>query len=224
MIQAQHRLWADMIFQPYLTRLFKRHFHEIQLLGELPKIPDHLPLLLLPNHSTWWDGFFIYLLNKRVFQRTAYLMMLEAQLSKYKFFRKIGAYSIEPKHRQGIVESLEYTVALLSEGTPLVSIFPQGQLLPWHTRPLDYKRGVEWILQKYGKPVTLLPLAMRTEFLGEKRPKVFFLFGEVNAFDSDTFHGMDWLENTQTTLLDELEIRILRQEVGQNLLYSKTYN
>ena len=150
MIQARHRLWADIIFQPYLTWLFKRNFHEIQLLGTPPEIPDDLPVLLLPNHSTWWDGFFVYLLNKKMFRRTAYLMMLESQLSKYKFFAKIGAYSIEPENRQGIIESLEYTVQLLNQEMPLrrsrdpdhrdgvpplVSIFPQGQLLPWQTRP-----------------------------------------------------------------------------------------
>ena len=219
MIRAQHRLWADMIFQPYLARLFKRHFHEIQLLGEVPEIPDHLPLLLLPNHSTWWDGFFVYLLNKRIFHRTAHLMMLETQLSKYKFFRKIGAYSIAPEDRRGVIESLEYTVELLHQEMSLVSVFPQGQLLPWHTRPLGYKRGVEWILQKYKKPVTLLPLAIRTEFLGEKHPSVFFLFGNTTPFETETFRGMDWLEETETALLDDLALRILREEKGRNLLY-----
>ena len=218
MIRAQHRFWADFIFQPYLMQLFKRHFHKIQLLGTLPEIPAHLPLLLLPNHSTWWDGFFVYLLNKRIFRRTAYLMMLEAQLSKYRFFAKIGAYSIEPTHRRGIFESLAYTVELLKRETPLVSIFPQGELLPWHTRPLGYKRGVEWILREYGKPVAVLPLAIRTEFLGEKRPEVFFLFGDVNIFDADTFRGMDWLEKTENGLLDDLTLRILCREAGRNLL------
>lgn len=218
MIRAQHRLWADMIFQPYLTWLFKRNFHEIQVLGALPEISDDLPVLLLPNHSTWWDGFFVYLLNKKIFHRDAYLMMLEKQLSKYRFFAKIGAYSIEPENRRSLIESLEYTVELLNQEMALVSVFPQGQLLPWHTRPLDYKRGVEWILQKYGKSVTVLPLAIRTEFLGEKRPSVFFLFGPVNSLDAGTFQGMDWLERTETAVLDDLALRILRQEKGQNLL------
>ena len=218
MIRAQHRFWADFIFQSYLMRLFKRHFQKIQLLGAVPEVPAHLPLLLLPNHSTWWDGFFVYLLNKRIFQRTAYLMMLETQLTQYKFFTKIGAYSIEPKHRQGIFESLAYTVEVLKQSNPLVSIFPQGELLPWHTRPLGYKRGVEWILREYGKPVVILPLAIRAEFRGEKRPEVFFLFGDVKVFDSDTFHGMDRLEKTESVLLDDLALRILRQEEGQNLL------
>ena len=218
MIRAQHRLWADFIFQPYLTRLFKRNFHTIQVLGALPEIPPHLPLLLLPNHSTWWDGFFVYLLNKRIFRRTAYLMMLEEQLSSYRFFAKIGAYSIEPKYRQGIVESLGYTVELLNQRTSLVSVFPQGELLPWQTRPLGYKRGVEWILRKYGKSVAVLPLAIRTEFLGEKRPSAFFLFGDVSSCDAETFQGIDWLEKTESALLDDLALRILRQEEGQNLL------
>ena len=218
MIRAQHSLWADLIFQPYLTWLFKRHFHSIQLLGPLPEIPNDLPLLLVPNHSTWWDGFFVYLLNKRIFHRTAYLMMLEEQLSKYWFFAKIGAYSIEPEHRRGIVESLAYTVELLDQQMSLVSVFPQGELLPWHVRPLGYKRGVEWILQKYGKPVAVLPLAIRTEFLGEKCPKVFFLFGDVNLFDAETFRGIDWLEKAETVLLDDLALRIVREEEGLNLL------
>lgn len=218
MIRTQHSLSADIIFQPYLTWLFKRHFHEIRLLGTVPDIPDDLPLLLLPNHSTWWDGFFVYLLNKRIFHRTAHLMMLETQLTKYKFFRKIGAYSIEPKNRRGVIKSLEYTIELLAREMSLVAIFPQGELLPWHTRPLAYKRGVEWILRKYGKPVTVLPLAIRAEFLGEKRPSVLFLFGDVTRFAAETFRGIDWLEETETTLLDDLATRILRQEAGQNLL------
>lgn len=219
MIRAQHRLWADTIFQPYLTWMFKRSFHEIRLLGTQPEIPNHLPLLLLPNHSTWWDGFFVYLLNKRVFHRTAYLMMLEAQLTKYKFFAKIGAYSIEPENPRGVIESLEYTLGLLNKQGVLVAIFPQGELLPWHTRPLGYKRGVEWILRKHGKPVTLLPLAIRTEFLGEKRPSVFFLFGDAYAFDPAMFRSTDAIEKTQTELLNDLASRMLRQEEGQNLLH-----
>ena len=218
MIRAQHRLWADIIFQPYLTWLFRRNFHEIRLFGTPPEVPEDLPLLLLPNHSTWWDGFFVYLLNKRIFRRTVYLMMLETQLTKYKFFAKIGAYSIEPEHRRDVIESLKYTVELLSRKLSLVAIFPQGELLPWHTRPLGYKRGVEWILQKYKNPVTVLPLAIRTEFIGEKRPSVFFLFGDVHLFDGETFQGIDWLEKTETVLLDDLASRILRQEEGRNLL------
>ena len=218
MIRTQHCLWSDIIFQRYLTWLFKRNFHEIRLLGTVPEIPDDLPLLLLPNHSTWWDGFFVYLLNKRVFRRTAHLMMLETQLRRYKFFRKIGAYSIEPQHRRGILESLEYTVELLGREMSLVAIFPQGELLPWHTRPLGYKRGIEWILRKHGRPVSVLPLAIRTEFLGEKRPSVFFLFGDVTRCDAGTFRGIEWLEKTETALLDDLASRILRQETGDNLL------
>lgn len=219
MIRAQHRLWADILFRPYLTRLFKRHFHGIHLFGEVPEVPRDMPLLLLPNHSTWWDGFFVYLLNKKVFQRTLYLMMLEEQLSRYKFFAKIGAYSIQPGDRGGIMESLEYSATLLTEPTPLVTIFPQGELLPWQTRPLGYKRGVEWILRQYGNSVAVLPLAIRVEFMGERCPSVFLLCGELGVFNAETFPGIPWLESTETALLDDLASRIFRQEEGRELLY-----
>ena len=43
-------------------------------------------------------------------------MMLEKQLSKYRFFSKIGAYSIEPNSPKGILKSLGYTVSLLRQG------------------------------------------------------------------------------------------------------------
>ena len=221
MIQAKHKLWADRVFQPYVRRLFKKHFHAIHLLGEIPDPPAELPLLLLPNHSTWWDGFFVYLINKKLFGRMGYLMMLEEQLAKYRFFAKIGAYSVEPKLPKSVLASLNYSVSLLQQKLiprPMLCLFPQGDLQPWDTRPLAYKRGLEWLLQKYAEPVNLLPLVIRIEFLGEQRPEVFFLFGQNYQLNYSTFPGMSWLEKGENILLDDLAIRIAQREEGQILL------
>ena len=221
MIQTQHAILADRIFYPYIIWLFKRHFHAMHVLGEVPDIPANLPLLILPNHSTWWDGFFVYFLNKKIFKRTIYLMMLEEQLSKYRFFSKIGAYSIEPKSPKGISTSLGYTVSLLRQKSippPLICIFPQGSLEPWKTHPLDYKRGLSWVLERYTDTVSILPLAIRCEFLYEQNPEVFFLFGKNYGLDFKEFLGISWLEEIEETLLKDLESRISRGERGQILL------
>jgi hypothetical protein len=221
MIEAKHKLWADKIFYPYVMWLFKRHFHAIHLLGEIPAPPADLPLLLLPNHSTWWDGFFAYLLNKKLFARIGYLMMLEEQLAKYRFFAKIGAYSVNPKLPKSVLASLHYSVSLLRQKPmprPMLCIFPQGDLQPWDARPLNYKRGLEWLLQKYAQPVNILPLAIRVEFLGEQRPEVFFLFGKNYQLDFSAFPGLNWLEELEETLLNNLSIRIVQREAGQILL------
>ena len=221
MIKAKHTYWADKVFQPYVMWLFKKHFHAVHLLGQIPDPPVDLPLLIVPNHSTWWDGFFLYLLNKRLFGRPAYLMMLEEQLVKYRFFAKIGAYSVDPKSPKSVLASLNYSLSLLqqqSQPKPLLCLLPQGELQPWGLRPLNYKRGVEWLLQKYVAPVSLLPLGIRAELLGEQRPQVFFLFGQNYQLNAQTFPGMRWLENVAERLLDDLAGRIVRGEAGQILL------
>ena len=131
MIEAKHIFWAEKLFQFYIFRLLKKHFHAFHLLGEIPKIDPNIPVILIPNHSTWWDGFFFYLLNRKLFKRTIYLMMLESQLSKYHFFSKVGAYSVAPENPKKILQSLRYTIGLLKKHTdkkPIICIFPQGEM------------------------------------------------------------------------------------------------
>jgi len=221
MIKARHTAWAERIFHPYVLWLFKRHFHAIHLLGQVPETNPDLPLLLLPNHSTWWDGFFIYLLNKKFFRRKIYLMMLEEQLSRYKFFARLGAFSINPQSAGGIKSSLRYSVDILKENAaprPMLCIFPQGELLPWDRRPLIYKNGLETIMSGYAGKANLLPLAIKTSFLNEQLPEAFFLFGENIITNSNTFAGMPRLREIEETLLDELSRKIVRGEKGAILI------
>ena len=76
MIKANPTRWAKFIFHIYVMRLLKRSFHSFNLIGNIPKSDPELPLLLIPNHSTWWDGFFVYLLNDQFLKRELYMMML----------------------------------------------------------------------------------------------------------------------------------------------------
>jgi 1-acyl-sn-glycerol-3-phosphate acyltransferase len=59
MIEARQSRWADAIFLPYVQQLMKRSFHAVRLLGEPPVPPREKPVLIVANHGTWWDGFFI---------------------------------------------------------------------------------------------------------------------------------------------------------------------
>lgn len=219
MIQARPARWAKRLFDPYLNRLLKRHFHGIHLYGDLPEPHPALPLLLIPNHSTWWDGFLAYFLNLRRFGRPFYLMMLESELSKYRFFSRLGAYSIDPGQPKSVVASLQYTAKLLERSpAPLVSIFPQGELLPWGKRPLNFKRGIARVGEYYPGKMNLLSLAIRCEHLGEQRPEAFFLFGENRLCDAANFPGIEELEKNEERLLEELSRRIANREKGEPLL------
>lgn len=218
MIQARHARWAENIFTVYIDRLLRRHFYSITLLGTVPDYDSRHPLLILPNHSTWWDGFFIHLLNRKLFRRSLYLLMLEEQLRKYSFFSRLGAYSIGDSPRS-IAETLRYTVDILQNtASPLLCIFPQGVLLPWHIRPLGYRRGVEHILNRITTPVTILPLAIRCEFLNEQHPETYMLFGSPVFCTPHHTPTTRALELAEEFLLNDIQERIIVGEPGKSLL------
>jgi 1-acyl-sn-glycerol-3-phosphate acyltransferase len=218
MIKANPTRWAKFIFHIYVMRLMKRQFHAFHLFGDLPQSDPELPLLLIPNHSTWWDGFFVYLLNDQILKRDHYLMMLDRQLAKYKFFARIGAFGITPGDKENVNESLNYTVELLQKKNVMITMFPQGILLPWGKRPLNYKKGIESIIQLHNKPINILPLAIRAEYGGEQRSEVFFQFGKILVVDDNSFKGVRWLEEVELNLLDDLAERINKQEKGIDLM------
>jgi len=221
MIAASPRGWAHAIFHRYLRYLVKKRFHALHVLGELPQIPQDTPILLLPNHSTWWDGFFPYLLNDMVWNREFFVMMLEHRLREFWFFRFVGAFSINQQSPKGIVESLDYTVSLL-QGNKVVILFPQGELAGYGKRPLGYNRGVERVLRKCAEAkrrIAIVPLGMRCEFLSDEKPHVFLLCGTPLFTDlSSTPSTANELERIETDLLEELDGRITGGEQGKILL------
>jgi len=216
MITAQKSWWADQLFGWYLFWTLRRHFSRLSLFGELPDLSRDLPVILTPNHSTWWDGFFVYLLNKKLLDRDLYLMMTEEQLSRFPFFRRVGAYSIKPVAPRSVMQSLEYTVSLMENGQSgkprLICVFPQGSLEPWSRRPLEYRRGLEWVFYNAGGSAVVLPLAIKATVYREQRPEAFFLFGEAVEVTGQSFPAIDRLESQEEKLLAQLQESL---EVGE---------
>ncbi len=218
MIQARRSNTAERVFEVYIRSLFRRHFHALTLLGTIPDVRSDLPILLLPNHSTWWDGFFVFALNRELFRRPLYVMMLEKQLLKYRFFTRLGAYSVRPGSPRSVAETLRYTLSVLgTQPAPLVCIFPQGELLPPAIRPLGFQRGVEHIIARTTTPVTVVPLAIHCEFLGEQRPEAFFQCGMPFVCDAASTPSTESLEAAHHTLLDDLRRRITTGRSGRVL-------
>jgi 1-acyl-sn-glycerol-3-phosphate acyltransferase len=221
MIETRHQRWAHFIFRSYLHRLFRRNFHSIHLLGEIPEHRTDQPVLLLPNHSSWWDGFFIYLVNQKIFKRPIYLMMLESQLKNYPFFTRVGAFSIDPQRPKSVMSSLNYSRKLLDlpvSPAPLVCLFPQGELRPNFVRPLGLENGYKWIVSKVTKPLTIITLGIRIEFLDHQLPEVFFQFGKVATGDIQETASKNMVEKSLCGLLDSIHQEILSGDKGTSII------
>ena len=223
MIKANHSQLAHRVFSAYLAHSFRRHFASLQVLGEIPLLDSKQPVLVLPNHSTWWDGFFFYWLNKSLWARRPFLMMLEAQLSKNSFFSRVGAYSIDPASAAENRRSLQYTIEKLeSTPPPVVCMFPQGELLPNGTRPLVYKPGLQLILRRFSAPLQIVQLAVRCEFTADQRPHAFFQFGEPHVVEENQPDlDLARLAIQHERLLDELGKRIAGREQGKYIFHGK---
>jgi 1-acyl-sn-glycerol-3-phosphate acyltransferase len=217
-VPARHERWADFLFSLYLRTLLARDFHSVRLVGTVPALPEAVPLLVVANHGTWWDGFFISLFNTMLLGRKLHLMMLEEQLRRFPFFGRIGAFGIRQGHPRAVASSLRYAASLLDSPGNAVCIFPQGALTARGVRPLGFQRGLEKVVKMHHGEVTILPVAIRCEFLGHRKPMAFLLAGDPVAASPSAFPGMQYLERYQESLLDRLDSLIASGELGLTLV------
>ncbi len=221
MIKAKHITWAEWIFAPYIRHLFKQNFFRFHLLGDIPVLKSSGPTLLLPNHSTWWDGFFVYYLNKILFHRKIYLMMLEEQLATFPFFAKLGAFGIRSDNFSGVRASLLYALEILNSHTEedpvLLCMFPQGELQPWQKDPLEYRRGFHVIAEHFKQDLTIVQLGIKTEFLDQQRPEVFFKFSVPEIVSAKQMANVETYRQNHRSLLWILDQSIRAGETGETL-------
>ncbi|MBX7206511.1 MAG: lysophospholipid acyltransferase family protein [Bacteroidia bacterium] len=179
MIKSSHAKSAKIIFDVYLSRLLKKHFHTFKVQsGNL--LPDeNRSILLLANHFSWWDGFFWYYLNGIFWKKKFHIMMLEKQLNRYWFFRFLGAFSVR-KNSRSVMESFEYTSGLLKNSNNLVLIFPQGEIQPLGIEKIKFERGIE-LLKTSGTPRTQTIFGYaHTEYGSNPKPAVYFFIRPAN--------------------------------------------
>ncbi len=162
-----------------LTRMFARV--RLRQVGADPRAAG-VPLLGVATHPSWWDGY-LALAMSRHYRLSRYLMMDEAQLRRYGFFRWLGCFSVDRADARESARSVAYAAHLLAtERQPLVWLFPQAEITPADRRPIEAHGGAAHVLRRAtagGKTVGWLPVAWRYEFRGEQHPEAFIRVGAV---------------------------------------------
>ncbi|NDP22143.1 MAG: glycerol acyltransferase [Paludibacter sp.] len=156
----------------------KKHFGNIQINGAVE--PKNASVLLISNHTSWWDGFWVNYINQKLFRRKFHFMMLEEQLRKHMFFNYTGAFSVNKKSR-GIVETLDYTAELLSNPDNFVLIFPQGEIQSMHDQPIRFEKGIERLLKNQTNPIQIVFLVNLVDYFSNRKPGIYFYVQEYTG-------------------------------------------
>ncbi|MDY0348848.1 MAG: lysophospholipid acyltransferase family protein [Tenuifilaceae bacterium] len=183
-IKAKHNFIIHPVFKQFSRVMINRHFSRVEIIGDAEVSSDR-SILLLSNHSSWWDGFWHLLLNMKVFKKKFHFMMLEEQLKKHWYFNYTGAFSVN-KSAKSVVETIQYAAELLSHPGNLVLMFPQGKIESIHKHSFDFEKGVQKIIEKTDRSqVQILFLVNSIDFFINKKPSLYQYIKEYAASDTD---------------------------------------
>lgn len=144
------------------------HFSGIQWEGNC--YPTDRPVLLIQNHFSWWDGYWAWLISKRL-SKTFNVMMLQEQIAARPFLRRCGAFPVEPGSRKAL-EAIGTAVQLLKNHRNLVTLFPQGAIETQHTPMVKFASGVERIIRNARQQPAIVMAVVLVDYFSTPRPKV----------------------------------------------------
>ena len=164
----------DLVFRPWMRRrLGGVHIRGLPAPGSLPG----LPLLIVANHVSWWDGFLIREIHRQVRPGAPLHVVMEAEeLARHPLFRWMGVLPLERSvgGLRRLVRDLE--ARCLETPDAVIGYFPQGRIWPSRRRPLGFQRGAAWLAARLA-PVTVLPVALHLEPLTGPGPVAFVSAG-----------------------------------------------
>lgn len=208
------------IFSVYNKYILKKQFYKVHVSGNeniLNRNKD-IPTIIFGNHSNWWDGLIAFYLSFNLWKSDAYMMMDIKQMSKYKFFKWVGAFSINRESAAESYESVMYASKLLKDNNKIIWIFPQGEMLHNDLRPISFQNGLSKLLELTGK-INLIPIVFSYEFLMEQRPEVFIKISPALTINENYSRKEKsvYLSELLTGLLDKQNNNIINKNtVGYN--------
>jgi 1-acyl-sn-glycerol-3-phosphate acyltransferase len=175
-IKSKHHIFYYNYFRFFYCKWkIRQHFSKVNLYGEYHE--KNLPILVISNHVSWWDGIWTMYLNIERFNRKFHFMMLEDEIKKDKVPNLVGGYSIR-KGSRSIIESINYTAELLNEIKNMVLLFPQGKIESSFISSVQFENGFNNILKKINSNVQIIFLVNLVDYFSNMKPIVYMYFRE----------------------------------------------
>lgn len=162
------------------------------------------PVLVVSNHTSWWDPLVVLHLSQHLLKSDGYALMDAKNLRRLPFFALVGAFGVDLDRPADGAAAIIFAARLLREPGRLVWIFPQGRERPVTERPLGFKPGAAEIARVAKRAVTL-PAALRYEVASEEKPHLYVSFGDPVTATRDVERGRQDQEIAVARELDRIE-------------------
>lgn len=183
-IKAKHNFIIHPLFKLFSRMMINRHFTRVEVIGDVDVSNDH-SILLLSNHTGWWDGFWHLYLNMKVFKKKFHFMMLEEQLKKHWYFNYTGGFSVN-KSAKSIVKTIQYSAKTLSHPQNLVLMFPQGKIESIYKQTFSFEKGVQKIIEKTDRSqVQIIFLVNSIDYYLNRKPILHHYIKEYTENDTN---------------------------------------
>jgi|SRR6476661_2713647 len=176
-------------FSWYISRIIRTDFSSFTVKG-LAEAPSK-SVLLLANHFSWWDGFFLFHLNRQFFRKHFHIMVSEDNYNQVKFLKYLGAFSVK-KQSRSMVESLEYAGRLLNDPENMVVIFPQGKLHSNHVDEVLFQKGLLSLINSSSKEFQYVFAAGLIDYFEERKPAITYY---LQQWEGAEFTSLQLIKN-----------------------------
>lgn len=203
MIKARHIPFYVHFFDWYTSRIIKKDFNAVKFIN-CGYEPKPYPALAIGNHFSWWDGFWMMGLNKRVIGKKFHILMLEEQLKNRMFLNKFGAAGLQPKSHD-VINAIDYCAEILQNPNHILFYFPEGEIRAQNSTDMKFKKGVLRIIEKAHTNLQLLFVANLTEYFSNRKPTLFTFYKTV---DASAFNSIGNLQQEYNRFLMDCKLKL----------------
>ena len=154
-------------FSWYIEFIIKKDFSAFNY--DPAEVKNDASILLLANHFSWWDGFFIFYINKKLFKKQFHVLVNSDNYKKVGFLKYLGAFAPEKKGKD-IFDTLNYAGELLDNPNNLVLVFPQGKLHSNHAKSIVFEKGVMQMINASQKKINIIFAATFVDYFAKRKP------------------------------------------------------
>jgi 1-acyl-sn-glycerol-3-phosphate acyltransferase len=168
-IASRRRAGFARWFARRARRRLRARFGVIEVAGldHLRETAAEHAVVVVANHTSWWDALMLLEISMLQAGLETYAMMDAAQLRRHRFFALVGGFGVDRGSRRDGVTAIRHGAELASAAGRAVWVFPQGRERPSH-EPLSFFAGAARMAALAGARV--VPVGLRYVFAQGPRP------------------------------------------------------